>query len=113
MVGLAAAMLFGAAFAFGAEQTWKGKISDDKCGHTHKAAIEHAGTSMSEADCVKACVKSGAKYVLTTKGGKTYKISNQDFAGLAEHAGHKVEVTGAMTGDTIKVTQVAARGKKS
>ena len=103
----AIALLGGSAFA--AEKTWVGSISDSKCGAKHMAG-EH-GAKMSNRDCTEACVKGGAKYVFASKG-KVYNIDNQDYAGLAEHAGHTVKLTGEMTGDTIKVSNVAMSGKK-
>ena len=105
--------LFSAAFALAAEQTWSGKISDSDCGRSHKSAIEHAGKKMSDHDCVIACVKDhGAKYVFVS-GGKIYNISNQDYAGLEEHAAHNIKLTGEMTGDTIKVSKIEMAGKSS
>ena len=105
--------LFSAAFAVAAEQTWSGKISDSDCGRSHKSAIEHAGKKMSDHDCVIACVKDhGAKYVFVS-GGKIYNISNQDYAGLEEHAAHNIKLTGEMTGDTIKVSKIEMAGKSS
>ncbi len=105
-------ILFSAAFAFAAEQTWTGKISDSDCGRSHKSAIEHAGKKISDHDCVIACVKDhNANYVFVA-GGKIYNISNQDFAGLEEHAGHNVKLTGEATGDTIKVSKVEMAGGK-
>jgi len=105
--------LFSAAFALAAEQTWSGKISDSDCGRSHKSAIEHAGKKMSDHDCVIACVKDhGAKYVFVS-GGKIYNISNQDYAGLEEHAAHDIKLTGEMTGDTIKVSKIEMAGKSS
>lgn len=101
------ALLGGSAFA--AEMTWTGAISDSKCGAKHMAG-EH-GAKMSARKCTEACVKGGAKYVFVSKG-KVYNIDNQDYAGLAEHAGHTVKLTGEMTGDTIKVSNVAMPGKK-
>src|SRR6266567_8651299 len=77
--------LFGIAIAAAAAQTWTGKISDSKCGASHKAAMEHSTAKMSDHDCAVACVKGGAKYVFVSKG-KVYQIDNQDYAGLEEHA---------------------------
>jgi hypothetical protein len=104
--------LFSAAFALAAEQTWSGKISDSDCGRSHKSAIEHAGKKMSDHDCVIACVKDhGGKYVFVSDG-KIYNISNQDYAGLEEHAAHDIKLTGEMTGDTIKVSKIEMAAKK-
>jgi hypothetical protein len=114
ILGFATVVLMCAAFSLAAEQTWSGKISDSDCGRSHKSAIEHGGKKMSDHDCVIACVKDhGAKYVFVS-GGKIYKIENQDFAGLEEHAAHNVKLTGEMTGDTIKVSKIEmSTGKTS
>jgi hypothetical protein len=93
-LGMAAVLLFSTS-AWAAEHTWTGKISDSHCGASHKAAIEHGGKKMSDAECTKACVKGGAKYVFV-HNGKVIPISNQDFSGLEEHAGHTVHLSGEM-----------------
>jgi hypothetical protein len=111
LLGTTLAILFGATLAFGAEQTWKGKISDSMCGASHKSAIEHAGKKLTDRECVQACIKDGGKYVFAS-AGKVYNIDNQDFADLAVHAGHNVSLTGEMTGDTIKVSKIAMSGGK-
>ena len=102
--------LFGVALASAADQTWSGKISDSKCGASHMA-MQHGSAKMSEHDCTVACVKGGAKYVFVAKG-KVYEIHNQDYAGLEEHAGHTVRLTGSMTGDSIHVTDIKMPAKK-
>ena len=84
--------------AFAADGTWTGKISDSMCGGKHMAGGEHAA-AMSDADCTKACIDKGAKYVFVNDG-KVYTISNQDFAG------DKVKLTGEMTGTSIRVTKI-------
>jgi hypothetical protein len=101
--------LFGIALAGAADQTWSGKISDSKCGVSHKA-MEHGDAKMADHDCTIACVKGGAKYVFVTKG-KVYQIDNQDYAGLEEHAGHTVRFTGSMTGDSIHVADIKMPAK--
>src|ERR1700750_1909831 len=80
----AATLLMAAAPLLAAEKTMNGTISDSMCGAKHPAG-EH-GQTMSEADCTKACVGKDAKYVFVS-GGKVYKIENQDFADLKDHAG--------------------------
>ena len=47
--------------AFAANGTWTGKISDSKCGFSHKAAILHGGGKMTNAQCTEACVKGGGE----------------------------------------------------
>ncbi len=110
--GLAAILMLSAAFSLAAEKTLSGKISDSNCGRSHKSAIEHSGKKMTDHDCVLACVKGGAKYVFVS-GSKIYNIQNQDYAGLEEHAGHSVRLTGDMTDDTITVTKIAMTTKAS
>ncbi len=72
--------------AIASAATWTGKISDSMCGAHHMTTAEH---------------------------GKANKIDNQDYAGLAEHAGHMVKLTGDMTGDTIKVANIEMPRKSS
>lgn len=102
---LAAAILFAAApVASAADKTWNGVISDAKCNGKH-AKAEHGSQTDSDHDCVTKCVSGGAKYVFVA-GGKTYQIANQDFAGLKDHGGHKVALSGEMKGDSITVSKI-------
>jgi hydrogenase maturation factor len=101
---------FSAATMFAADQTWTGKISDSMCGASHKSATEHGGKKMSDRDCSLACVKDHqAKYVFV-HNGKVLNIANQDAAGLEEHAGHTVKLTGTLNGDTITVSKIEMSG---
>ncbi len=99
------ASMLGAMSVSAADQTWTGRISDSMCGAKHKKMAEHGTTKMADRDCTMACVKEGGKYVFVLKG-KVYKIDNQDFAALQEYGGHMVQLTGEMTGDTIKVSNI-------
>ncbi len=99
------ASVLGAMSVSAADQTWTGRISDSMCGAKHKKMAEHGTTKMADRDCTMACVKEGGKYVFVLKG-KVYKIDNQDFAALQEYGGHMVQLTGEMTGDTIKVSNI-------
>ena len=105
----AASVLMAAAPLFAADKTLNGTISDSMCGMKHPAG-EH-GQKESDADCTKACVEKGAKYVFVSSG-KVYQISNQDFATLKDHAGEKVALTGEMSGDSITVSKIATPAKK-
>ena len=99
-------------FAQAAEKTWTGKISDNMCGASHaKMMGEHTGGKMTDRECTLACVKGGGKYVFVSDG-KVYNIENQDLALLQEHAGHTVQLTGEMKGDTITVSKIVMQGKK-
>ena len=90
--------------AAAAEQSWVGTISDSDCGAKHMAGTEHE-KAMTDADCTKACIAKGAKYVFVNEG-KVLNISNQDFVDLPQHAGHKVKLTGEMTNDSIRITKL-------
>jgi hypothetical protein len=106
------ASMLGAMFASAADRKWTGKISDGMCGAKHNTSAEHAGKKMSDRECTLACVKEhNAKYVFVNSG-KVYDVANQDFAALQEHAGHTVEFTGEMTGDTITVSKIAMPANK-
>lgn len=110
MLLFAAAVLFATSPALAAEKTMHGQISDSKCG-AHHAAGEHDGKKMTGADCTKACVDGGAKYVFVSSG-KVYQISNQDFSDLKDHAGHTVNLTGDVTEDSINVSKIEMPAKK-
>jgi hypothetical protein len=103
-VALATAWL--ATSCFGA--TWTGKISDSACGASHaKMRAAHADLA-SDKDCTLACVKSGSKYVLVSKG-KVFQIGNQNLDDLQKFAGTNVTLTGKLTGDSIEVTSIVAK----
>jgi len=94
------------AFAFGADQSWTGVISDSMCGASH-AKMTGAHPGMTDRDCALACAKAGGQYVFVSEG-KVYKIANQDSPLLQAHAGHAdVTLTGELKGDTITVSKVA------
>lgn len=86
--------------AYGADQTWNGKITDSMCGANHTAMT---GGKMSDRDCTLACVKSGQKYALASNG-HVYPIENQSFAGLRQYAGEQVTVTGQLSSDGQSIT---------
>jgi hypothetical protein len=106
-----ALFLAGAVAGFAAETTLTGKISDDMCGASHKG-MEHAGKQSSDRDCTLACVKGGSKYVFVSEG-MVYAVENQSFAGLKEHAGHTVKLTGDVSADkkSVKVSKIEMSGE--
>src|SRR5262249_57250513 len=84
----------------GAEQTWTGSISENRCGGDH-------GGEVDERECTLRCVKTGDKFVLVTDyGKKVWPIVNQDFASLPDHAGHTVKVSGELKGNAIVVSKI-------
>jgi hypothetical protein len=84
------------------ERAYAGTIGDSTCGAKHKSAAEH-DQKMDARECTLACVKGGGKYVFVSLG-KVYAIENQDFAGLEEHAGHRVKLTGTKSADGKSIT---------
>ena len=108
LVLLAAAIVFAAAPVLMAaeEKTLTGSLSDAKCNAKH-SKDEHGATMAGDHDCATKCITGGEKNVFVSADGKTtYKIANQDFAGLKTHAGHKVALTGDLKGDTITVSKI-------
>jgi hypothetical protein len=96
-----ATMALCSTFAFAAQQTITGQISDSMCKSNH-AMMQKGATKMSEKDCTAACVKAGQKYVLVTKD-KVYQIANQNYAELAANAGGSVTVTGDVNADGTSI----------
>jgi hypothetical protein len=91
--------------------TWTGQISDSACGMSHAKMLAGDKSLKSDRDCTLACIKAGSKYVFVSDG-KIYSIANQKAAGLQQHAGETVELTGTMKGDTITVSKIgASKGK--
>ncbi|MHB8655093.1 MAG: hypothetical protein ACYDA9_14585 [Terriglobia bacterium] len=93
-----------ATFALAASKSWTGTVSDEHCGAKHAMAGDAA------TECVKKCAAGGAKYVLASRG-KVYQLEPQDM--FAEHAGHKVKVTGEMKAGTITATNVEMAAVKT
>ena len=61
---------------------------------------------MTDTDCTNVCVKKGAKFVFVSDG-KVYALENQSSKTIAAHAGHQVELTGTIKGDTITATKIS------
>jgi len=98
LLSAAVALTFGlTAAAFAADQTWAGDISDSHCGAKHPEG-QAART------CTESCVKGGASYVFVSSG-KVYKLEDPSKV-VAAHAGHTVNLTGELKGDTITVAKI-------
>jgi hypothetical protein len=89
-----AMVLVGSPVVVGAE--FSGYIIDEAC--SAKPAMKG-----NEA-CARKCIKGGSAGVLLTAEAKVYKLDDQ--AKIAEHAGHKVKISGSRSGDTIKVEEI-------
>ena len=85
------------AVSLAAGETWKGAISDAKCGAAHADASEKA------IKCVNGCVKGGQAAVFVVDG-KVLKIANQDK--VQGHLGHIFEITIKLEGYTFTVESV-------
>ena len=79
------------------DASWKGWISDAKCG-AGGAKAEHR-------ECALKCAEGGQQLVLVTADKKVHALDNQELA--KEHAGHEVTVHGTADakGD-IKVSKI-------
>jgi hypothetical protein len=78
--------------------TFEGTISDSMC------EKKHMMPGKSDADCIKACVKSGSTYVLVTDK-QVYKLTGKP-ADLAQFAGQHVKVQGDLKQNTIAVAAI-------
>jgi hypothetical protein len=86
------------------DQTFTGTVSDTSCGARHTMM-----PGLSDAQCVRACVKAGSDYALVV-GSKVYTLKGNK-ADIDKFAGEKATVTGKVTGNVIQATSVAAPKK--
>ncbi len=83
-------------------QEFSGVITDSRCGARH---LRNSGRS--SAECVRACVRRGAKYILVD-GDVTY-ILGGDSQLWEDMAGERVRVTGSLDGDVVTVASAAVQ----
>ena len=81
------------------QRTLIGVVSDAMCGRTHMMKDK------SDAECLRICVKQGAKYALVV-GKEVYTLVGHE-ADLDKYAAQKVRVTGLVKGTTVTVNAVA------
>jgi hypothetical protein len=81
------------------QTTITGVLTDDMCTKKH---MMHGKRN---SDCVRDCIRHGAKYVIVT-GGRVVELVG-DIKLLGPHAGNKVTITGEMKGKTLAVGSVA------
>jgi len=94
------------AVGLGAQQSFSGRISESTCGPSHQAKA--SPTHLTDRQCLVACIKGLAKYVLVDSSNNVVAIANQDAMGLPLYAGRPVKLTGEMKGDAIFVSKVEA-----
>jgi hypothetical protein len=68
---------------------------------------KHMMPGKSDAECIRECIKAGAKWALVSEG-KVYTLQGGDKAKLNELAGKRVKVTGDVKGTNVAVTQIAS-----
>ncbi|MGA3125536.1 MAG: hypothetical protein ABSD13_02395 [Candidatus Korobacteraceae bacterium] len=87
--------------AMAATATLTGVITDDMCG------AKHMMPGKSDAECIRACVKSGAKFAVVSDG-KVYVLAGKT-AEVNALAGKKVTVSGELKDNTMTVSSIAAK----
>jgi hypothetical protein len=88
-----------------AQQTFTGRLSDSLCGASHQMKAADVQT---DRECLFACIKALAGFVLVDATNQVLPIANQDAMGLPLYAGRPVRITGERRGDAIFVTKVEA-----
>jgi len=96
-VALAVLLISGLSVA-ASPTTITGILTDDMCTRKHMVP------GKSNADCVRDCVKHGAKYVVVVEGKPTPLSGKQEQ--LSELAGKKVNVTGEMKGKALAISSL-------
>src|SRR6185503_13432076 len=102
------AAIVGSGLPAAAQGAFTGRISDTTCGASHQARA--AAGSMTDRQCLLACINALAKYVLVDEAGRVVPIANQETMGLPLYAGRPVKITGEASGDAIKVARIEAIG---
>jgi hypothetical protein len=85
---------------FASQITMTGVLTDIMC------TKKHMMPGKRNADCVRECVKEGAKYVVVSSG-KVVELFGKEQQ-LSDLAGKRVKVSGEMKGKTLVVAQVEA-----
>ena len=84
------------------QQTYMGMVTCSRCGARHPAALAQSATR-----CVRTCVHGGAGFALVDDDA-TYLLDG-DLNALRELAGQRARVTGALNGNTITISSMAAQ----
>ena len=84
----------------GRQQTYKGMVTDARCGAKHQSSIGKTAT-----DCTRACVHAGSQFALVD-GDNTYLLEGHPLE-LKRAAGLRSTITGTLRGNTIMVSSVA------
>jgi hypothetical protein len=87
--------------AMAATTTLTGVITDDMCGAKHTMM-----QGKPDAECIRACVKSGAKFAVLS-GGKVYVLAGKG-SEVGALAGKKATISGDLKDNTLTVNSIAA-----
>jgi hypothetical protein len=99
LITMAFALIFASSLA-GSSSTVTGVLTDDMC------TKKHMMPGKPNADCVRECVKHGAKYVIVADGSIIQVTGKpEQFDALA---GKKVTITGETKGKTFFVSTIEA-----
>jgi hypothetical protein len=82
-------------------QSFSGLMTDEICGSRHDM-----GSGRTSAECANICARNGAKYALVDGDKKFTLDGNPD--DLAKLAGQRVNLTGTLTGDNIRIVSISA-----
>jgi len=83
------------------EQSYEGMVTCSRCGARHSAKLGKAAT-----ECTLVCVRGGAQFALVD-GDKAYPLDG-DASLLKTVVGQRARIVGIVTGNTIRVSSVAA-----
>ena len=83
-------------------KVFSGMVTDSRCGARHSMK-----SGKSSADCARSCVRNGSHYVLVD--GEQIHALDGNQVELEKLAGVRVEVTGSLEGNAIKVESITAR----
>jgi hypothetical protein len=75
-----------------------GYISDAHCG------AKHDSVSAANTKCIEGCLKSSEPVIVAD--GKVWKVDADSRGKAVAHAGQKVKIDGAVTGDTVKINSI-------
>jgi hypothetical protein len=99
MLSLALINVALATITIAAPQKFTGVVSDDMCKQKHMMP------GHTDADCTRACAKSGSSYALVA--GNEVFILKGDAKQIEKYAGRKVSVTGEVAGSSLQVASIA------
>jgi hypothetical protein len=84
------------------ERSFEGMVTCSRCGAKHSTKVDQNAEV-----CVRVCVHGGANFALIS--GETVYVLDGDLVALKKLAGQRVQVVGALHGNTIKVSSAKAQ----